>query len=345
MTFGATGSLVAQPAEPTPHTAAAPPPALPPAPAAAPSAAPPLEAAPPAPPRTRAPAVPARVRLSDEAELARIVSLYEAGRYAQCADELEALLREDGPRPLSDPNVVENARIYQAACLIGSGRSEQADVPLRAAILANPQMRPPDSLVFPPPVVERFLRVRETLYEEIRKAELSRVEQARREAEARARRERAEAERLAELEDLASREVVRTRNRRWIALIPFGVGQFQNGNPELGWVFLASEAVLGATALTALSMQTYITLEADRLRNEDNNSVLRTWNTLLDVSSYAFLAVAAIGILEAQLSFVPEVREERRREIPERLRRPVARIAPTIAFGRDSAFVGIGAKF
>lgn len=340
-TLGATGSLSAQPAappaEPTPRTVAAPPPAMP---AAAPPAA-----TTPAPPRSRVPGAPTRTRLSDEAELARIVGLYEAGKYGQCADEIEGLLREDGVRPLSDPEVVENARIYQAACLIGSGRGELADAPLRAAILANPQMKPPDSLVFPPPVIERFLRVRETLYEEIRKAELGRVEQARREAEARARRERAEAVRLAELEELASREVVRTRNRRWIALIPFGVGQFQNGNPELGWVFLASEAVLGATALTALSMQTYITLEADRLRNEDNNSVLRTWNTLLDVSSYAFLAVAAIGIVEAQLSFVPEVREERRREIPERLRRPTARITPTVAFGRDAAFVGIGAKF
>jgi hypothetical protein len=244
--------------------------------------------------------------------------------------------------------VIANARIYHAACLIGSGRSEEADAPLRAAILADPQMKPPDSLVFPPPVVERFLRVRETLHEEIRRSELGRVEIARREAEERALKEKAKDARVRALEELAMREVVTVRNRRWLAVIPFGVGQFQNGNSELGWAFLTSEVALGATALTALAMQTHFTLEAHRLQNPSNNAVLETWNTLLDVSAWGFLGVAALGVAEAQLSFVPEVRETRIRPIPPELRRRDAsavRVVPNFRASERTLVLGVSGIF
>jgi hypothetical protein len=275
--------------------------------------------------------------MSDEAELAQVVGLFEAGKYAQCADQLAMLLGEKSAERLRDPDVIQTARIYHAACLIGSDRPEEADAPLRAAILADPQMKPPDSLVFPPPVVERFLRVRETLHSQIRRSELTRVERARREAEERARREREKDQRVLELEALASQEVLVVRNRRWIALIPFGVGQFQNGNAELGWLFLASEVALGATALTSLAMQTHFTLEAHRLQNPSNNAVLKTWNTLLDVSAWGFLAVAAIGITEAQLS-----------PIPSRLRgkeTSLLRVLPNVRTGQGTVVLGVSGMF
>jgi hypothetical protein len=307
-----------------------------------------------APPDVPAPAAAARgaarrpARMSDEAELAQVVSLYEAGKYGQCADALAKHLDKNAEERLRDAEVIANARIYHAACLIGSGRSDEADAPLRAAILADPQMKPPDSLVFPPPVVERFLRVRETLHEAIRRSELGRVEVARREADERALKEKAKDARVRALEELATREVVTVRNRRWIAVIPFGAGQFQNGNSELGWAFLTSEVALGATALTALAMQTHFTLEAHRLKNPSNNAVLETWNTLLDVSAWGFIGVAALGIVEAQLSFVPERREIRRRPIPPELRRKEnagIRIAPNLRANERSLVLGVTGLF
>src|SRR5262245_7628595 len=132
------------------------------------------------------------VELSDEAKLATVVSLYEAGKYSECAAGLAKLLAPDAEQRLRDPGIVGSARIYHAACLIGSGAPEAADEPLRQAIRSNMQMRPPDSLVFPPPVIERFLRVRQSLYDEIKQAEEARVEQARKASEEQAARERAE---------------------------------------------------------------------------------------------------------------------------------------------------------
>ena len=105
-------------------------------------------------------------------------ALFEAGQYDDCAKELDALLDPKGKRPLTQANVKETARIYHSACLIGSGQFERADQPLRDAIRDNLQMKPPDSLVFPRAVVERFLRVQQSMNEEIRAAEAKRLERA-----------------------------------------------------------------------------------------------------------------------------------------------------------------------
>jgi hypothetical protein len=284
--------------------------------------------------------------LSDEEMLAGVVSLYEAGKYGECAAGLSKLLKS-GDEQLHEPDVLEAARIYHAACLIGAGRASEADEPLREAIRANMQMKPPDSLVFPPPVIERFLRVRRSLYDEIKRAEDSRVEQARVAAEAEAGRKRSEELRVRELERLASQETLVVRNRRWVATVPFGVGQFQNGDDGLGWVFLTGESALAATALTSLGMRTYLELQASRLKNEKNDAVLLTWTTLLRVSSWGLVAVASAGVLQAHLGYVPETRETRRRALPPNLLRKSSAFEwePSFSATDKEWRVGISARF
>jgi hypothetical protein len=283
-------------------------------------------------------------QLNDSAELARVVSLYEAGKYGECADSLHDLLREDGPRPLRDRDVIESARIYHSACLIGSGKPQLADEPLRAAIRQNPQMKPPDSLVFPPQVIDRFLRVRETMFDVIKKAEDERVRRAQelaRQQEERARRERA---RVAGLERLGQQEVVITPKSRLFALVPFGAGQFQNGKDTLGYVFLTSEVLLAATTFTTLGVETHLVLDANRLVADgkkpvpSTNDTLHNWHTALWASSYAWLGVSVIGIVEAQLSFVPERRNTQKKPLPVELR-PMAEATPGGAvFGLRGSF-------
>ncbi len=82
-------------------------------------------------------AAPSQDRLDDDGELARVRTLYDAGQYDDCASELRVLLDANGKRPLTEPRVKEDGRILHAACLIGSGRFEEADAPLRDALLAE----------------------------------------------------------------------------------------------------------------------------------------------------------------------------------------------------------------
>ena len=210
----------------------------------------------------RAP-VASKVQLSDEAELARAVLLYDSGRYAECVAEFEPLVAESSERKLRDRVLVERARVYLAACLMGTGQVARADEVLRKAVRANPQMSAPNGLVFPQAVVDRFLRVRQELIDEIRRAEQEKIQRAKRIADEQARRLEAERWRTKELEYLASQQVVIHENRRWIAAVPFGAGQFQNRQPALGWVFLTTEVLLSGAVITSLVVEKALSHQVD----------------------------------------------------------------------------------
>jgi hypothetical protein len=258
--------------------------------------------------------------LSDEARLDRVLSLYN-GRFEECASELGTLLDPQAEAQLTDPKVVERARLHRAACLIRAGRSAEAAEPLRDALREDHNMKPPEAWIFGEPVVDLFFKVREELRDEIDAAEQRRIEAARLDAIAAARAASERRRHYQELVRLAARETVIERNRRWIASVPFGVGQFQNGDEALGYVFLTSEVALGATALG--SMVVLLSLRDDA--EDDNtdaaalNSVNDTAEALLTVSAWGFAVAATAGVLEAHLSFVPERRTTRRRPLPPEL--------------------------
>jgi hypothetical protein len=276
-------------------------------------------------------------RLSDEAELARVAGLYEAGKYVECSTEIERLLDPTGKTPLRQPGIVENARVYWSACLLGQGQPEASEAPLRAAIHENPQMKPPDSLVFPQPVVQRFLKVRDSLISEIRAAEQTRIKQA--QSEARKREESLELERLRtrELEKLASQELVVVPNRRVLAFVPFGVGQLQNRQDVLGYTLMISEVLLGTLSISAVAVQSHISVSADQLRREGKtvdeeqvNRAQNAWGTVRDVSFWAFAGLAVGGVIQAQVEFVPEFREVRQRPLPKSLAPAAAMSKPQV---------------
>lgn len=282
-------------------------------------------------------------RLTDEGEVSRIAPMFEAGRYADCARELGRLLDPGSERPLAEPRWVELGRVYRAACLLGAGDAGAAEAVIAEALRANPRMAPPDALVFPPPVLDLWARVRDGLRDELRKADEERLERARREAAARVARARALQEKIAELQLLATEEVVVQRNHRWVAAVPFGVGQFQNGQTALGWTFLVTESLLGAAALGALlvNLSTYRQIATGRnLEPDATNAQLRTSYDVLVVTAWSLLGVGAIGVAHAQLTFVPEVRVQRRRALPAHLRQ----VDEEPPGGGASSFVGLGLR-
>lgn len=268
-------------------------------------------------------------RLSDEAELSRVVGLYDAGKYRECGEEIERMLDPLGKAPLKQPGIVENARVYWAACLLGAGEGDAADVPLRAAIHENPQMKPPDGLVFPQPVVEHFLKVRDSLISEIRAAEQARIKQAQNEARQRQQTLARDRDRMRALEKLASRETLVVRNRRGFAYVPFGVGQFQNRQNGLGYTLLISESLLGGLGLTAVIVQSRLLTNARAagdsgkvVKTENYSRLQDDWGVVKRLSLWGFAALAVGGIVEAHLSFVPEFRETRSRPLPPELAPP-----------------------
>jgi hypothetical protein len=89
-----------------------------------------------------------------------------------------------------------------------------------------------------------------------------------------------------------------------VTLLPFGVGQFQNGSSTLGTWLLGTEL---AAAITSGLM--YLLIEA--LRRDDGKfsperyTLARQFETAKLVSGISFYSLWAIGVAEANYDFVP----------------------------------------
>jgi tetratricopeptide (TPR) repeat protein len=262
------------------------------------------------------------VNLGDEAVLSRNISLYESGRYDECVSALRATLSVNAQKKTLRPEQVEQAQTYLAACLIANGKPEQADRVFADAIRINPQLPAPNGLIFPESVVNRFLRVREGLLSTIREAEDQKVRDAARRVKQQDEQKKRDAEVLRKLRALAEQETVVEKNHRWIASVPFGVGQFQNRDNAAGWIFFGVEAALLGTAVTAIAIDQRLANKAhvSGVNVQELSSKRQDAYRVLVASSWGFGLAAAAGIIHAHLRFVPERRSVR----PRVLSRPLA---------------------
>lgn len=140
-------------------------------------------------------------------------------------------------------------------------------------------------------------------------------------AKAEAERQKA-ALRLQTLEQLASQELVIERRSRWAAALPFGAGQFQNGQETAAWLLLSAESLLVLGSVAGGAFMLYDEGQAqDALKRHDPtasayNSRAQVAARVGDYFAAGFALVAVAGIVHAQVTFVPEHTEVRRRELP-----------------------------
>jgi len=293
---------------------------------------------------------PAQAELDLGAAFDRARIYYESAKYSSCVDAFTRLLeRTENLRPKERAS----ARTYLAACLIASNRGEEARQQFRQAILEDRQLEPPDPVVFPQAVIDVFVQVRSTLMDALRRQQEEEFMRSAREAAARRERAERERERVAELERLASIETLVRKNERWMAWVPFGLGQFHNDDQTLGWIFLTSEVALAGTAITATSIELGLHARADGgrapLDSRDLTSKVRAAHQVGTVAWLALIGVAVAGVVEANLSFRSELPAgQRRRPLPDSLRpadpgSDPAKISVTPAVG--DGWVGVSGAF
>lgn len=285
---------------------------------------------------------------------------FEGGEYAKAAERFAAML-DPAQTPcvqtsgsamsacrLTDPDLIERARAYHAASLVALDRNEEADVQIAEILRKNLQFSP-DPAAFPQKVVDRFTVVRGRLRQELEAEQIRRAQEERERRLAVERAKQADDKWLAALQRAAAEERIVKKNSRFIAALPFGIGQYQNGNRSLGTAFLISESLLGAVTLATAATNSYYLTLAMQPEYREQKEILLT-NQLItarlnQVAFGAFVVVAVTGIVQAQVAFVPETVSVRKRAVPPRPTSTSLQITPTFGLSKDAFGVGLVGSF
>lgn len=302
---------------------------------------------------------PSRRALADDAQALELAkNPFDAGQYAEAHARLSAILDptlppcDAGPSPtghchLTDLDLIERARALDAASLLALRRDSEADVLIGAILRRNPNYGPSPAM-FPQEVIDRFTTVRLSLAAELRSIlEQRELDEARKQLAARKARE-AEEKWIAEIARLAARERWVEPNSRWIALVPFGIGQFQNGEVRLGILFAAGEAALGGASLVTVALVNRLAAINPNQPTYGNrpidfpaiNSQMSTLTAVNRVTFAAWGALTLAGIVQAEVAFVPERVTYHDRVIP-----PRPRIVPVVAPQAGGAVIGLAGTF
>jgi tetratricopeptide (TPR) repeat protein len=255
---------------------------------------------------------------------------FKKGRYAYEAksyDDADALFRrmlDPQTGTLHDKGLVNEARMYWGATLIARGHKDEAIAQFDLLLTVDPGYEP-DPTKFPLEVGNAFIDT-QALYRKKAAAlaeEMARRDKLRKEQEEAAK--QAQVQRLKDLEILVGQEYVTAYHSRWVALLPGGTGQFQNGKSGLGYFFLSTESLLLAAGIVTVpiylvqlndahdasgSVQTQPIAQA----YTDRANEARIAN-LIFYGALAFTTIA--GVIEAEISYVPDVTGVKPRKLPD----------------------------
>lgn len=271
---------------------------------------------------------PAIARADALTEFTEAETAYREQRYAVATQILESLIATTATVDV-DPTVLLESRKYLAAAYLFLGRASDADRQFELLLGQDPEYHL-DPVVFPREVVQRFEGVR-THFAEARAAQRD-AALADTEARLAEERSRLDLERLRYLElwQIANGSSVHRENSRIIALLPFGIGQFQNRRRRLARFFVAAESVTLALYVGSYVWNRSLTgrevAPQDELRWRNSLSATRIVNW---TSGAMFATLAITGAVEAEVNFVPSHETSVPRSLPEHLRppdRPIVRL-------------------
>jgi hypothetical protein len=236
-----------------------------------------------------------------EAQLAEGRLAYERSDYAGAVRTIVPLLYPAITLATEDA-VIEGHRLLVLSYLFLKRENEAEEE--AHSILA---LRPSFQL---DPIVDPAMAV--AFFDGVRKKQDSRLRElrARERAEAEAKLREEERRRRAEAERVFVRRDVR-QNSRVIATLPFGIGQWQNGQPRKAALFLSAELVFGA-----VSLGSYLALERKypvdpgtnhRTYPQSDSNLAPTLLGLQLGAGIAFWATIVWGLIDAHVLYKKEV--------------------------------------
>ena len=266
-------------------------------------------------------ATPGLARADAKADLEKAHNAYVAHKYDDAESRLRALL-DPATSELKDPDSIADARMYLGAVLLAEKKSDEAASVFEDLLLDKGNYEP-DPLRVSLEAIDALTDARARIKDKLNAMQAEKVRKAQDEKTKLEIERQKQVLRLAMLEKLATTEVVVERHSRWLSLVPFGVGQFQNGQTAEGWLFLTAEGLLTVGTVVAAGYA-YAYEEQAWTYHQQGNSAAQSayssaahWAAITDDVLAGGLALTALaGIVHAEATYVPERVEIRKREIP-----------------------------
>ncbi len=261
----------------------------------------------------------AEARADGASDLEKAHDAYVAKDYADAEARLRILL-DPKTGTLKDPDNVAEARMYLGASLWAEGKKDDAAKTFDQLLLDKPDYEP-DQFRVDKEHIQAFRDEQARLREQLAALQAEKVKKQQEEKAKVAAAAAREALRLKMLEQLAGEETVIETSSRWKAMLPFGVGQFQNGQSTLGWTLLVGESVFALGSVVGGVGMLYNVVQQDDNAGQSQlaqgyHDRAVAWFVAGDVFFGLFAVTAAGGVLHAQLTFVPEHVTIRKRDIP-----------------------------
>jgi hypothetical protein len=198
--------------------------------------------------------VAAAAAADDLADFQRARNAYDTGDYPLAATRFRELLERDPPPSRA---IREECLEFLGASLLFQGSSREGAIAFERLLVLEPDWEM-DPAIFPTPILDEFARVKAEMRERLQALQAAEQQVAEIERQRRIEEDRLRREALAEA--LAPRYLVHEGQNRslFLAFVPFGVGQFQNGQDTKGWTFFGLEtALFAANAWTFLAWDWY----------------------------------------------------------------------------------------
>ena len=259
--------------------------------------------------------VPALAMAAAAADLKRARDRLEFGAYADAAGAIRNLLAKQQNLP--------EAEAIEAYRILGLSEYQLGDRPAARAAFVNLLSLDPDyaldPFLVPPQIVEFFDKVRREA-----EPELAPLRERRRQLREQAR--LAEEARRKLLAEEAARsgppsKVVVVQERVYLLnWLPFGAGQFQNGQNGKGVAVALSQVLLGAVNIAAILLHNQVADSASRCSLSPScadppySNVTRRQMQTLDIVKYSsaglFWAVYGYSVWDAHRNYIPRVETE-----------------------------------
>lgn len=306
----------------------------------------------------------APARADDAQQFELLQGVYNSGQWEDLVKRTAILLDPSNPPcasakgaattpqtcHLADGVLIERSREMEIVALVGLKRDGEADATIEKILRQNPAYVP-DPASLPAGVLARVRDIKTRMQKELEDKARKEADEKRKQLLSQQAMSEDERKWLAEIQRLASKETVVEKRSRLYAFVPFGVGQFQNGDKGWGWFFLTTEALLGGTSIgLASGFSYYASIDTLAPPNEKgeivNRAEVRSMMTGFAVSNQivfsAWAALAIAGVVQANVAFQPETVTTRDRPIP---KRPTPTVLPTAGVSSSGVTFGVVGTF